>query len=137
MNHLNSIVIEGNLAEHPTLKYTHKGVPVCEFKIITTRYYTGEGGVVKEEVSFFDVEVWRKLADYVCGLGHKDRGVRVVGRIRQDRWIGANGERSKVVIVGEHVEFKPKLFDKKDEATSDEGLQDDGVTGGDAPAVSF
>jgi len=40
----------------------------------------------------------------------KGRGVRVVGRLKQDRWIGPDGQgRSKVLIVSEHVEFKPNL----------------------------
>jgi single-strand DNA-binding protein len=38
------------------------------------------------------------------------RGVRVVGRLKQDRWTGPEGQaRSKVSIVAEHVEFKPQL----------------------------
>jgi single-strand DNA-binding protein len=38
----------------------------------------------------------------------KGRGVRVVGRLKQDRWTSPKGQpRSKVSIVAEHVEFKP------------------------------
>jgi single-strand DNA-binding protein len=36
--------------------------------------------------------------------------MRVVGRLKQDRWTGPEGQtRSKVMIVAEHVEFKPQL----------------------------
>ena len=39
--------------------------------------------------------------------------MRVVGRLKQDRWAGPEGQaRSKVQIVAEHVEFKPQF--KKD-----------------------
>jgi single-strand DNA-binding protein len=32
----------------------------------------------------------------------------VVGRITQQRWVGVSGkEQSKVVIVAEHIEFRP------------------------------
>ena len=35
--------------------------------------------------------------------------MRVVGRIKQERWEDADGNgRSKVVIVAEHVEFQPR-----------------------------
>jgi single-strand DNA-binding protein len=35
--------------------------------------------------------------------------VRVVGRLKQDRWTGTDGKpRSAVKIVAEHVEFKPR-----------------------------
>jgi single-strand DNA-binding protein len=34
----------------------------------------------------------------------------VVGRLKQDRWIGADGKaRSKITIVAEHVEFRPEF----------------------------
>ena len=39
--------------------------------------------------------------------------MRVVGRLKQDRWTSPEGQsRSKVQIVAEHVEFKPQV--KKD-----------------------
>jgi single-strand DNA-binding protein len=35
--------------------------------------------------------------------------VRVVGRLKQDRWTGNDGKpHSKVSIVAEHVEFRPE-----------------------------
>ena len=46
----------------------------------------------------------------VCGeYLKKGRGVRVVGRLKQDRWTSPEGQpRSKVSIVAEYVEFKPR-----------------------------
>ena len=39
--------------------------------------------------------------------------MRVVGRLKQDRWTNPEGQaRSKILIVAEHVEFKPQM--KKD-----------------------
>jgi single-stranded DNA-binding protein len=43
-------------------------------------------------VSFFDVSCWTRLAE-VCGESLlKGRGVRVVGRLKQDRWTDADGQ---------------------------------------------
>ena len=37
----------------------------------------------------------------------KGRGVRVVGRLKQDRWTDEEGgSHNKIKVVGEHVEFK-------------------------------
>lgn len=48
------------------------------------------------------------------------RGVRVVGRLKQDRWTSPEGQtRSKVSIVAEHVEFKPQ-FNKDKPAEGEE-----------------
>ena len=64
-------------------------------------------------MSYFDVTTWSRLAE-VCGeYLKKGRGVRVVGRLKQDRWTSPEGQaRSKISIVAEHVEFKPQM--KKD-----------------------
>ena len=109
MNNLNSILIEGNLVRDPLLKSTSKGTPVCTFSLASNRFYKQDSGFEKE-VSFFDVETWSKLAENCSNLGHKGRGVRVVGRLKQERWTGPDGKpRSKVTIVAEHVEFRPEF----------------------------
>jgi single-strand DNA-binding protein len=65
---------------------------------------------LEREVGFFDVETWAKLAELCYNLGHKGRGVRVVGRLKQSRWNDTEGNsRSKVIIVAEHVEFRPEF----------------------------
>ena len=47
----------------------------------------------------------------------------MVGRLKQDRWEDAEGKtRSKVHIVAEHVEFKPKF--KNDSNESAEGQKE-------------
>ena len=109
MNNLNSVLIEGNLVRDPLLRATPKGTPVCIFSLATNRTYKQDGGFEKE-VSFFDVETWAKLAENCCKLGYKGRGVRVVGRLKQDRWVGTDGKsHSKITIVAEHVEFRPEF----------------------------
>jgi single-strand DNA-binding protein len=108
MNNLNSILVEGNLVRDPELSTTPKGTAVCKFTIASNRYF-GQDSELEKEVSFFNIEAWSKLAESVNNLGHKGRGVRVVGRLRQDRWNGEDGKAlSKIVIVAEHVEFKPE-----------------------------
>ena len=111
MNNLNSILIEGNLVRDPVFKSTPKGTPVCTFSLASNRYYKQDSETEKE-VSFFEVETWSKLAETCHNWGAKGRGVRVVGRLKQQRWNDTEGNpQSKVMIVAEHVEFKP-VFNK-------------------------
>jgi single-strand DNA-binding protein len=118
MNNLNSILIEGNMIRDSVARNTAKGTAVCNFSIASSRYFKQDSGMEKE-VSFFDVETWAKLAESCCSLGRKGRGVRVVGRLKQERWNGTDGKaRSKVIIVAEHVEFRPEF--KKDKAEEQE-----------------
>ena len=115
MNSLNSILIEGNLTRDPEMNKTPKGTPVCVFTLASNRYYKqdNEG---QQEVSFFDVEVWAKQAETCSTYLEKGRGVRVVGRLKQDRWVDKDEKpRSRIKIVAEHVEFRPQYRDKKKE----------------------
>ena len=112
MNNLNSILLEGNLVRDPEISYTPKGTPVCNFSIACNRYYK-QGEELQEEVSYFDVTVWNRLAEVCKEYLAKGRGVRVVGRLKQDRWEDPEGKtRSKVHVVAEHVEFKPRPAEK-------------------------
>ena len=114
MNNLNSILIEGNLVRDPLLRATPKGTQVCSFTLASNRFYKQDSGLEKE-VGFFDVETFARLAENCYNMGHKGRGVRVVGRLKQDRWNGSDGKsHSKISIVAEHVEFRPEF--KKEES---------------------
>ena len=109
MNNLNSILIEGNLVRDPMLRSTPKGTQVCTMSLASNRFFKQDSGYEKE-VSFFDIESWSRLAELCYNKGRKGRGVRVVGRLKQDRWNDSDGKhRSKVSIVAEHVEFRPEF----------------------------
>ena len=120
MNNLNSILIEGNLVKDPELSYTSKGTAVCKFTVACNRAFKQDDQLQKE-VSFFDVSTWTRLAE-VCGeYLKKGRGVRVVGRLKQDRWTDTDGKpRSRVLIIAEHVEFKPQLKKQDPEGGKEE-----------------
>lgn len=111
MNNLNSIIIEGNLTRDPEYHNTPKGTPVCTFSVASNRYYK-KNDEQQQEVSFISVETWAKIADSCNQYLHKGRGVRVVGRLKQDRWVGEDGKnRDRIKVVAEHVDFKP-VFSK-------------------------
>ncbi|MDR0474819.1 MAG: single-stranded DNA-binding protein, partial [Treponema sp.] len=92
----------------PLLHSTPKGTQVCTFTLASNRFFRQDTGLEKE-VGFFDVESWAKLGECCYNQGHKGRGVRVVGRLKQNRWNGTDGKSySKICIVAEHVEFRPE-----------------------------
>jgi single-strand DNA-binding protein len=125
MNNLNSILIEGNLVRDPDYRETAKGTSLCTFSIASNRFYK-QGEVLEKEVSYFDVETWSKLAQGCYNQGHKGRGVRVVGRLKQERWNGTDGKaRSKVTIVAEHIEFRPET-EHREAAGQEEGNDEAG-----------
>ena len=131
MNNLNSILLEGNLVADPELRYTPKGAAVCSFRVACNRFYKQEEELQKE-VSYFDVTAWNRLAEVCNEYLTKGRGVRVVGRLKQDRWEDGEGKtRSKVHIVAEHVEFKPKFkIAGEEDAEGTDGAEDQGESSG-------
>ncbi len=128
LNNLNSVLIEGNLVRDPELSYTTKGTALCKFSVACNRFYKQDQEQQKE-VSFFDITTWTRLAE-VCGeYLKKGRGVRVVGRLKQDRWTDPEGKpHSKVFIIAEHVEFKPQLKNKDGADEQAEGTSQEAET---------
>lgn len=124
MNQLNSIILEGNITRDGEFKDTPHGFRVANFPIACNRWYRGSGGQGVDEVSYFDIETFGKMAEYCEAHVSKGRGVRVVGRLKQNRWKDANGKNaSRVTIVAEHVEFKP-LIGKKDAQKNENELKE-------------
>ncbi len=110
MDDFNSIVLEGNIVRDPESRETPRGTQVCMFSIAVNKSYKNMHGERKQEVSFFDVETWGNLAANCSRYCTKGRGVRVVGRLKQNRWQDTEGKNhSKVRIVAEHVDFKPRF----------------------------
>ena len=78
---------------------------------------------MEKETGFFEVEAWGRLAEACGNQGRKGRGVRVVGRLKQDRWTGSDGKNhNKITIVAEHVEYRADF--KKAEAPEPESMAD-------------
>ncbi|MCQ2577118.1 MAG: single-stranded DNA-binding protein [Treponema sp.] len=107
MNQLNSIILEGNIVRENTLREPTPGFKVYQIPLAVNRFYKGANGETSEEVSYFDVDCYGRLAEVCKEQCKKGRGVRVVGRIKQDRWEKDGRKESKVVVVAEHIEFKP------------------------------
>ncbi|MCL2176114.1 MAG: single-stranded DNA-binding protein, partial [Treponema sp.] len=94
MNSLNSILLEGNLVKDPMMKSTSKGTQICTLRLAANRYYKSDNQSpnYEKETSFFDVETWAKLAEACYSKGKKGRGLRVVGRLKQNRWNDPEGK---------------------------------------------
>ncbi len=108
MNNLNSILVEGNLTHDPDVNVTGNGTSVCNFSVATNRFYRNKEKEVVQETLFLAVESWGNLAE-TCGTYlSKGKKVRVVGRLKQNRWKNEEGEdKERYVVVAEHVDFSP------------------------------
>lgn len=120
MNSLNSVLIEGNLVRDPEQRAMENGAKLCTFSLASNRYFR-QDNERRQEVSFFDVEVWNKTAELCLKTLTKGRGVRVVGRLKQERWTDKDGRsHSKVKLVGDSIEFRAKIDRKPSEMPQEE-----------------
>ena len=111
MNNINSIMLEGNLVRDPEHNETQMGSSVCNFSLAVNRTYKDSKGEKVDEVSFFDIETWGDLAEKLKKENvKKGRGIRVVGRLKQERWKDADGKsHSKIFVVAEQIELKQQI----------------------------
>ena len=82
------ITIIGNLGRDPEMKYTPDGVPVTSFSIATNRKWRNSDGSQGEEVVWFKVTAWRKLAEVCNEYLSKGKQVFIEGRLTPDRETG-------------------------------------------------
>ena len=110
MNQLNSLIIEGNVTRDPEYKETANGHKICNIPVAVNRFYKNTDGEGVNEVSFFNIETFGKMAESCQKNCEKGRGIRVVGRLKQSRWTNSEGKTaSRISIIAEHVEFKKRL----------------------------
>ena len=100
-NNLNSLILEGVVSGEPHLVETSD---VLNFTIEVTRYCKNKAGEKVTETSQFDVVAFNSM----CKRPLKDgMGVRLVGRLKQNKWTDKNGvSHSEVQIMAEHIEIK-------------------------------
>ncbi len=122
---LNRVFLMGNLTRDPELRYTPSGTAVAGFGLAVNRRYTTKEGDKKEEVDFFEIEVWNKQAEICNEYLTKGRAVLVEGRLKQDRWEDeAGNKRSKLKIVSLSIQFMPKSFENDTKTGGSEPIEE-------------
>jgi len=96
----NSITIVGNLTRDPELRYTPTGTAQCTVGVAVNRVWTDrQTNERKENVSFFNVVLWREMAENAGECLTKGMRVIVSGRLEQRSWETQEGEKRNVVEI--------------------------------------
>ena len=86
-----------------------------KFTVAVNRNFRNANGETGVEVSYFDCEAYGEYAAKIQGKCVKGAGVRIVGRLKQNRWKDGGGKNcSKVFVVVEHIEFLKKSAGKEE-----------------------
>ena len=103
---LNKVLIIGNLGADPEMRYTADGTAMTNFRMASSRSWTGADGEKKEETEWFSIVCWRKLAELCSQYLQKGRRVYVEGRLKTRSWQGDDGVRKyRTEVIGDSVIF--------------------------------
>ena len=101
---MNKVFLIGNLTKDPELQKTPNDVSVCKFTLAVNRDYEDKDG--NRGVDFFNVTVWRGLADNCAKYLKKGNKVCVVGTMQVRNYEGTDGiKRIALDVVADEVEF--------------------------------
>ena len=107
---LNKIMLIGNLGKDPEMNYTPSGVALTKFTLAVNRNIKTSTGEKQEETEWFNIIVWRQLAETCNTYLHKGSKVYIEGRLQQRKYTDKNGiERwATEVILNEMEMLTPK-----------------------------
>jgi len=92
----NSISIAGNLTKDPELRFLTNGSAKASVSVACNRRYQ-VNGEWKEEVTYFDVIAWRKLAENLCASFKKGDRIMINGRMISRSYEASDGSGTRKV----------------------------------------
>ena len=103
---LNKVMVIGNLGADPEMRYTADGTALTNFRVASSRTYSGRDGERKEETEWFSVVTWQKLAEQCSQYLQKGKKVYIEGRLQTRSWDTPEGERKyRTEVIAERVLF--------------------------------
>jgi len=103
----NKVILIGNLTRDPELRYTSQGVAIAKIGLAVNRTWRNEAGETKEEVTFVDVDAFRRQAETIAQYLKKGSPLMVEGRLKLDQWDDkqTGQKRSRLGVTLEGFQF--------------------------------
>lgn len=107
MASFNKVILIGNLCRDPEIRYTPKGVAICQIGLAVNRRWKDADGNEKEDVTFIDITTFGKCAEICAQYLKKGRSAMFEGRLQLDTWDDkqTGQKRSKLKVIAEQVQF--------------------------------
>jgi single-strand DNA-binding protein len=101
----NTITVVGNVTRDPELRFTATGQATATFGLaVNRRWQNRQTNEWEEAVSYFNVVVWRELAENCAESLRKGSRAIVTGRLEQRTWETPEHEkRSQIEIAADEV----------------------------------
>jgi len=104
---VNKVILVGNLGSDPEVRSTPGGQRVANFRLATSRQWTGQDGQRQEKTEWHSIVAWGKLADIVERYLTKGKQVYVEGRLETRSWQDKESQqtRYKTEIICETMQM--------------------------------
>ena len=104
MTDINRVFLVGRLTRDADLRFTNSGTPVGKFSIAVNRSRKN-GDKWDEEVNYFDIVLWGRVAEALSKYLLKGKQVAVEGELRQSRWEQDGQNRSRFEIHARNIQL--------------------------------
>jgi single-strand DNA-binding protein len=126
MNNLNQITLLGNLARDPEIKYTNEGLAITDLRVAVNKRWKDKEGNDMENVEFFNITAWNKLAENCSNDLKKGDRVIVSGRLNHRSFDTKDGKKINIMnviadVVAASLEFNSVKIAGKDEKNTGSG----------------
>jgi single-strand DNA-binding protein len=103
---VNKVILVGNLGSDPEVRSTPSGQRVANFRMATSRSWSGQDGQRQEKTEWHSIVAWGKLADICERYLTKGKQVYVEGRIETRSWQDKEGQtRYKTEVICEQMQM--------------------------------
>lgn len=120
---MNKVVLSGRLSKEVELRHFQSGGAVASFSLALNRKVKQSDGTYKDEVSFVEVKLFGRTAEVANQFLVKGSRLLVEGRLQQEVWVDSQGsKKSRLVVVGEGIEFLDTKEDAPKHKDSEEEL---------------
>ena len=121
---VNKVILVGNLGSDPEVRTTPSGQRVANFRMATSRSWSGQDGQRQEKTEWHSIVAWGKLADICERYLNKGKQVYVEGRLETRNWQDKEGQtRYKTEVICETMQMLGRA-----------GADRNGDPGADAPS---
>ena len=102
---LPTITAQGNLVFEPGFQVTASGISRCKLRIACNERKKDDKGQWSDgDTSYFDIILWRGLAEAAADTFKKGQPILVVGKVKISKYEDKNGvERTSVEITADDI----------------------------------
>jgi single-strand DNA-binding protein len=130
---VNKVILVGNLGSDPEVRTTPGGQRVANFRLATSRQWTGQDGQRQEKTEWHSIVAWGKLADICERYLTKGKQVYVEGRLETRSWQDKeNQTRYKTEVICDTMQMLGRAGDR-----SGDGGMETPAKGGSAPDETY